>query len=175
MKQTPQPLIKHAWRVARERAYWWIVLYCLQAVCVTTHKGSWAKLFMCLISIVTRSSSHLVREIKIKIRDQNTASFSEKHYGGERFGEFSGSHTGLRCLLLASQGNFNKFIAIRRQSKPVRFYAAISCFSEDFMYCLMLCLHVYFYLRRVWKRSVAHTWICLNKKFVHLIGTFDGL
>ena len=62
-----------------------------------------------------------------------------------------------------------------RRSKPVRFLAAISCFSEDFMYCLVLCLYVYFYLRRVWKRSVAHTWICLNKKFVHLIVTFDGL
>ena len=38
----------------------------------------------------------------MKTRDQNTAFFSEKHYGGERFGEFSRSHTGLRCLLLAS-------------------------------------------------------------------------
>ena len=35
----------------------------IQAVCVTTHKGSWVKLFMCLISIGTRSSSHLVREM----------------------------------------------------------------------------------------------------------------
>ena len=52
---------------------------------------------------------------------KNTPSSSEKHYGGERFGEFSGSHIGLRCLLLVSQGNFNKFIAIRRRSKPVRF------------------------------------------------------
>ena len=33
-----------------------------QAVCVTTHKGSWVKLLLCLILIVTRSSSHLVRE-----------------------------------------------------------------------------------------------------------------
>ena len=31
-----------------------------------------------------------------------TASFSEKHNGRERFGEFSRSHNGLRCLLLAS-------------------------------------------------------------------------
>ena len=29
-----------------------------QAVCVTTHKGSWVKLLLRLISIVTRSSSH---------------------------------------------------------------------------------------------------------------------
>ena len=29
-------------------------------MCVTTHKGSWVKLLLCLISIVTRSSSHLV-------------------------------------------------------------------------------------------------------------------
>ena len=34
-----------------------------QAVCITTHKGSWVKLLLCLISIVTRSSSHLVREL----------------------------------------------------------------------------------------------------------------
>ena len=34
-----------------------------QAVCVTTHKGSWVKLLLRLISIVTRSSSHLVREM----------------------------------------------------------------------------------------------------------------
>ena len=40
-----------------------------QAVCVTTHKGSWVKLFMCPISIVTRSSSHVVREM-----DQNPGS-----------------------------------------------------------------------------------------------------
>ena len=33
------------------------------AVCVTTHKGSWVKLLMCFISIVTRSSSHLTREM----------------------------------------------------------------------------------------------------------------
>ena len=34
-----------------------------QVVCVTTHKGSWVKLLLCLISTVTRSSSHLVREV----------------------------------------------------------------------------------------------------------------
>ena len=34
-----------------------------QAVCVTAHKGSRVKLLLCLISIVTRSSSHLVREM----------------------------------------------------------------------------------------------------------------
>ena len=41
----------------------------MHAVCVTTHKGPWVKLFMCLISIVTRSSSHLVRDM-----DQNPRS-----------------------------------------------------------------------------------------------------
>ena len=35
-------------------------------------------------------------------RYQNTASFSGKHYERERFGEFSRSHNGLRCLLLVS-------------------------------------------------------------------------
>ena len=41
---------------------------------------------------------------EIKTRDQNTASFSEKHCGREQFGEFSRSHSGLGCslLLLAS-------------------------------------------------------------------------
>ena len=58
---------------------------------------------------------------KSKSRIKTLLPSSEKRYGGERFGEFSGTHTGLRCLLLASQGNFNKFIAIRRRSKPVRF------------------------------------------------------
>ena len=47
---------------------------------------------------------------------KKTDAFSEKHYGRERFGEFSRSHSGLRCLLLASQDNFNKFIAIQRRS-----------------------------------------------------------
>ena len=61
----------------------------------------WVILLLRHISIVTRSSSHLVREMN-QLRDQNTASFSEKSYGTERFGEFSGSHGGLRCLLLAS-------------------------------------------------------------------------
>ena len=83
----------------------------LQAVCVTTHKGSWVKLLLCLISIVTRSSSHLVREM-----NQTQGSKHCFHYGRERFGEFSRSHSGLRCLLLASQDNVNKFIAIRRRS-----------------------------------------------------------
>ena len=53
-------------------------------------------------------------------RDQNTDAFSEKHYRRERFGEFSRSHSGLRCLLLASQDNFNKFIAIRRIPKTIQ-------------------------------------------------------
>ena len=34
-----------------------------QAVCVMTHKGLWVKLLLCPISIVTRSSSHGVREM----------------------------------------------------------------------------------------------------------------
>ena len=41
------------------------------------------------------------------IKTPYTASFSEKHYGRERFGEFSRSHSGLRCVPLASQDNFN--------------------------------------------------------------------
>ena len=45
----------------KDRQQIWIV--CSQAVCVTTHKGSLVKLLLCLISIVTWSSSHLVREM----------------------------------------------------------------------------------------------------------------
>ena len=33
---------------------------------------------------------------------KNTASFCKKHYGRERFGEFSRSQSGFRCLLFAS-------------------------------------------------------------------------
>ena len=101
---------------------------CRQAVCVTTHRGSWVKLLLCLISIVTRSSS---REKWIRHRDQNTAAFSEKHYWRERFREFSRSHSGFRCLLLASQDNFKKFIAIRRRSCDLADFERrlISCFS----------------------------------------------
>ena len=73
---------------------------------------------------------------------------------------FSGSHTGLRCLLSVSQGNV-KFIAIRRRSKPVRFKGAISCFSEDFLYCLVLCLYVYFYFRRV--KEICSSYLDLLK------------
>ena len=47
--------------------YWHFLPYwcnnARQAVCVTTHKGSWVKLLLRLISIVTRSSSHFVREM----------------------------------------------------------------------------------------------------------------
>ena len=67
--------------------------------------------------------------------------FSEKHYGGERFGEFSRSHTALRCLLLA--------------------LAAISYFPKDFKYCLVLCLFVYFYLRRV--KEICSSYLDLLK------------
>ena len=54
---------------------------------------------------------------KSKTRDQNTASFSEKHLGRERFGEFSRSHSGLRCLLFASKAISITIAAIRRRSK----------------------------------------------------------
>ena len=46
-----------------------------QAVCVTTHKGSWVNLLLCLISIVTRSSSHLVREINQTQRSKHCCLF----------------------------------------------------------------------------------------------------
>ena len=64
-------------------------------------------------------------------RIQTLLPFLKKHYGRERFGEFSRSHSGLRCLLLASQDNFNKFIAIRRRSCDLADFERrlISCFS----------------------------------------------
>ena len=40
-----------------------ISLGSVQAMCVTTHKDSWGKLLLCLISIVTRLSSHHVRQM----------------------------------------------------------------------------------------------------------------
>ena len=49
-----------------------------------------------------------------------------------------------------------------------RFYEAISCFSEDFRYCLALCLYVYFYLRRVKEICSSYLDFCSNKIFVHL-------
>ena len=57
--------------------------------------------------------------------------FLKKHYGRERFGEFSRSQSGLGCLLLASQDNFNKFIAIQRRSCDLADFERrlISCFS----------------------------------------------
>ena len=36
------------------------------SVCLTTHKGSWVKLLVCLISIVTSSSTHFCCILKIK-------------------------------------------------------------------------------------------------------------
>ena len=112
----------------------------VQAVCVTTHKVSWVKLLLCLISIVTRSSSHLVK------REMNQTQGSKHcfHYRRERFGEFSRSHSGLRCLLLASQDNFNKFIAIRRRSCDLADFERrlISCF----WFYVLFGLYVYFYL-----------------------------
>ena len=56
-----------------------------------------------------------------------------------------------------------------------RFYEAISCFSEDFRYCLALCLYVYFYLRRVKEICSSYLDFCSNKIFVHLKVTFDRL
>ena len=42
-----------------------------------------------------------------------------------------------------------------------RFWAAISCFAEDFRYCLVLCLYVYFYLRRV--KEICRSYLDLLK------------
>ena len=73
----------------------------LQALCVTTHKGSWVKLLLCLISIVTRSSSHLVREMNQTQGSKHCCLF-RKTLRKRAIWEFSRSHSGLRCLLLAS-------------------------------------------------------------------------
>ena len=115
-----------------------------QAVCVTTHKGSWVKLLLCLISIVTRSSSHFVK------REMNQTRGSKHcfHYRRERFGEFSRSHSGLRCLLLASQDNFNKFIAISETIvRSSRLWAAtINFLLLILRFYVLFGLYVYFYL-----------------------------
>ena len=49
-----------------------------------------------------------------------------------------------------------------------------SCFSEDLMYSLVLCLYVYFYLR-VKVIYVVHISICFDKKIRPFIVIFDGL
>ena len=128
------------------KVIWYIVH---QAVCVTTHKGSWVKLFMCLISIVTRSSSHLVREMNQNPGSKTLLPFLKNITEESDLENF-------QDLILALDACYwlHKVISIslsrfERRSKPVRFLAVISCFSEDFMYCLVLCLYVYFYLRRV--------------------------
>ena len=46
------------------------------------------------------------------------------------------------------------------EGRSCRFQAAISCFSEDFMYCFV---YMYMFISE-WKRSVVHTWICLSKE-----------
>ena len=47
-----------------------------------------------------------------------------------------------------------------------RFEVAISCFSEDFMYCLVLSLYVYFYLR-VKEICISYLDLLKWKKFVY--------
>ena len=80
--QAEEPLDTDSHRtISKRSSEWWLLighkkcflLLCpisehnllssFQAVCVKTHKGSWVKLLLCLISIVTRSSWHLVKEM----------------------------------------------------------------------------------------------------------------
>ena len=96
----------------------------------------------------------------IKSRDQNTVSFSQNHYGRERFGEFSRSHTGLRCLLL-----FIIWISLSRFGDDRRCYLAD--FKRRFpasqkILCTVWFICIFFISK--WKRSVVYTWICLTKK-----------
>ena len=91
------------------------------------------KLFMCLISIVTRSNSHLVREM-----NQNTGSthcfLLWKTLQRRGFGESSRSHTALDAFYW-----LHKVISI-----------SLSRFGEAKVpSVLSLCLYVYFSLRRV--------------------------
>ena len=103
-----------------------------QVMCVTTPQR-----FMGKIVAVPHFNRDTVEFASRETDESNpgiktcTSSFSEKHYGRERFGEFSRSHSGLRCLLLASQDNFKKFIAIRRRSCDLADFERrlISCFS----------------------------------------------
>ena len=91
------------------------------------------KLFMCLISIVTRSNSHLVREM-----NQNPGSthcfILWKTLQRRGFGEFSRSHTAFDAFYW-----LHKVISI-----------SLSRFGEAKVpSVLSLCLYVYFSLRRV--------------------------
>ena len=72
--------------------------------------------------------------------------FLKKHYGSERFGEFSRSHSGLRCLLLASQDNFNKFIAIRRRSCDLADFERATNFLLLIRFYVLFGLYVCIYL-----------------------------
>ena len=104
----------------------------------------------------------------IKSRDQNTVSFSQNHYGRERFGEFSRSHTGLRCLLL-----FIIWISLSRFGDDRRCYLAD--FKRRFPASQKILCTVWFmciFFISEWKRSVVQTWICSTISRVYI---FDGL
>ena len=108
-----------------------------QAVCVTTNKGPWVKLL---------TEPHFNRDtVDFASRERN-----ESNPGIKTLLPFLKSITeesdleNFQDLIVALDAcywlhNFNKFIAIRRRSKvrSSRFYAVISCFSEDFMYCVV--------------------------------------
>ena len=136
-----------------------------QAVCGTTHKGSWVKLLLCFISIQWHG------RVRISERDKSNPgiktplpflSFSEKHYGRERLGGFSRSHNACYWLHKAISMSLSWFGDDRRSILSI----LRSCFSEDFMYCFV---HMYIMFISEWKRSVVHTWICLSKNIHPLV------
>ena len=85
----------------------------------------------------------------------------EKHYGWERCGEFSRSHSSLRCLLFASMCNFNKFIAAIRTIEGAIFSdLRRQCpASQKILYTVWRWLYIYIFIS-----PVVHTWIYLNEK-----------
>ena len=136
-----------------------------QAVCGTTHKGSWVKLLLCFISIQWHG------RVRISERDKSNPgiktplpflSFSEKHYGRERLGGFSRSHNACYWLHKAISMSLSWFGDDRRSILSI----LRSFFSEDFMYCFV---HMYIIFISEWKRSVVHTWICLSKNIHPLV------
>ena len=135
-------------------------------MCVTTHKGSLVKLFF------NHDRSDLSKP-GIKILLSFLKNITEES-DLENFQDLILALDACYWLHKVISISLSRFGDYRRCDFS-RFYEAISCFSEDFRYCLALCLYVYFYLRRVKEICSSYLDFCSNKIFVHLKVTFDRL
>ena len=113
------------------------ILLRIYPVCVTTHKGTCLKLLMC----------HLVRDMieskpGIKILLPFLKNITEESDLENLIFKMS---LWPQTLAIDFNISLSRFGDDRRCGFS-RFQAAISCFSED-VYCFVLCLYLYFYLR----------------------------